>query len=134
MNDEHSDPPRPASRYGRVRRKRTPLVLAVYAVGIVVAVALLAWAAFVQFSHPVSWEVRTFDVPSDEAIDLTFEVRRDGGQAVECLLAAQAHDHSVVGETAVTIPEGDETVWVTHTIETQGLAVIATVESCDLRD
>lgn len=134
MNDEHAGPRRPESRYGRAPRKRTRLVVGAYAVGIVVAVTLLAWAAFVQFSHPVSWEVRTFDVPSAEEIEVTFEVRRDGGQAVDCLLSAQAHDHSVVGETVVTIPEGEETVWVTHTIETQDLAVIATVQSCDPKD
>lgn len=134
VNDQQPGAQRPESRYGRAPRKRTRLVVAAYVVGIVVAIALLAWAAFVQFSQPVSWEVRTFDVPSEEAIEVTFEVRREDGAATECLLSAQAHDHAVVGETVVRIPAGEGTVWVTHTIETERLAVIATVESCEITD
>lgn len=134
MNDVEPERAKPEARYGRPPRKRTWLVIAVYAVGVVLTIAFLAWAAFVRFGEPVSWEVRTFDVVSDEAVDIAFEVRRDDGAEVACLLAAQAHDHSVVGETVVTIPAGEETVRVTHTVETQGLAVIATVESCDPAD
>jgi hypothetical protein len=101
----------------------------------VVALAFLGWVAWVVFEYAapaVTSELVSFDVVDAHAVDATFTVsRRETGVAASCLLRAQAPDHSVVGELAVSVgPGGERLETLTRTLRTEREATAVEVVGC----
>ena len=121
----------PAGRYGTVRRARNPRVLAP---AVVVAAALVGWAAWASFgsSGPaVSGQVSGFDVRGDHLIRVELMVTGDPGP-VACRVQAQGRDHGVVGVTTRHLRLGSSgRAGVTVAVRTRDTAVTAVVQGCD---
>jgi hypothetical protein len=102
-------------------------VLALLFTGAVVA---LGW----RLSNPVvSFQVRAFDVQSDEAVELTFLIRRkDPEAAVTCLLRARNVKNEEVGRRTVVVPPGGDEVITVSTITTTDRANLAEVQQCKI--
>jgi hypothetical protein len=122
-----------AERYGRdagrrpSRAVRLVLLLAL-GVGFVAAVVALALP---QLAAPVSFVVRTFSVVDDDTVRVGWELARDPGAVVECLVRARGEDGAEVGNELVVVPAspGRRTV-VSHDLTTAAPAVTGEVRSC----
>jgi hypothetical protein len=103
------------------------VALAVLFTGAVVA---LGW----RLSNPaVSFQVRAFDVKSDEAVELTFLVRRkDPDAAVTCLLRARSTQNQEVGRRTVVVPPGKAEAVTVTVITTTARATLAEVQQCQV--
>lgn len=120
-----------AERYGvrrPGRRYATILAVAVLALG---GLGWLGWAAVQHAAPDVRGELQGFDVVSVHEVTVVVDVRRPSGDAVRCVVTAQAADFATVGEASVTIPPGQSTS-LRHelSIRTEREATSATVESC----
>jgi hypothetical protein len=79
----------------------------------------------------VSYQVRAFDVTSDDAVELTFLVRRkDADTAVTCLVRARSEQNQEVGRRTIVIPPGRAEVVTVTVIKTTALATLAEVQQC----
>lgn len=124
-----------ASRYGTRRQSMRPWVkYTLIGVGLAALVGWSAWAGFSQGQKPVSWELRSYTVTSPKTVDIAIDLYREGGRAAECSVYAQAHDHTIVGERVVEVPEGAEQLLVTTSVNTQREAVNGVVRNCILTD
>ena len=121
-----------ADRYGTRDRPRW-LWWVVAVVGIGLGVAWAAWIAVQE--RPVTAEVYSYDVVSDEQIDLVLEVITPDPVDVTCSVYVQAQDHSIVGEKTVDLPASDERI-TRHTVEvlTTQRAVTGVIRSCEVTD
>ena len=71
-----------------------------------------------------------FVVVSDQRVDVTFEVQRDGTKTTTCVLRAQNVHHADVGYATVTITPGRDYVQPTYALATSGRADTAEVLGC----
>ncbi len=109
---------------------RPVLIVAIVAIA-VAAMGWLYWAVAHRPAPSVSAQLRGFVVTSDHSISLTLTVARDNGDAVRCDVAAEAADHTVVGERSVVIPAGGPgTLTVTEPLVTERLAVNGLLRTC----
>jgi len=124
-----------AERYGRPRESRGRRVVVLAAVLGALATAWTAWVGWDHAQEQVSAQLRSYAVTGDTSTEVTLEINRQTGSAVDCQVYAQAGDHSRVGELVVRIPAGDEgRVLVTETITTQRRAVNGVLGSCTVVD
>ncbi len=120
-----------AQRYGAASPRNQRLVAAL---SVLLALALLVWLVWAAWSHAtpdVSGELQGYQVVSAHEVTVTLQVRRAGREAVVCTVQAQAVDHTVVGEDAVTVPAGAAgDVTFEATLRTDREATTATVSGC----
>jgi hypothetical protein len=124
---------RPPGRYGPDRRGwSAPTTAAVVALALLFtgAVVAVGW----RLSNPaVSFQVRAFDVKSDEAVELTFLVRRkDPDAAVTCLLRARSTQNQEVGRRTIVVPPGKAEAVTVTVITTTARATLAEVQQCQV--
>ncbi|MGH3371736.1 MAG: DUF4307 domain-containing protein, partial [Nocardioidaceae bacterium] len=91
------------ARYGRTGRSRRPLLLALAAVLVLVALGWLIWVAVEHSTPPVASRLVGFEVTSPTSTTATIEVERSEDVVASCRLQAKASDFSVVGEVTVTV-------------------------------
>lgn len=118
-------------RYGRRVRPRWfwPLITVI---GVAVGVAFAAWVGFQD--KPVSAQLHSYDVVSDQRVDVTVEVATPDPVDVRCTVYAQAHDHSTVGEKTIDIPAAEQPERrITIPVETQRKAVNGVLRSCEVK-
>jgi len=129
----HEQPARDlAERYGTHRPVRRRLL--VVAVGLV-AVAFLSWLAWTALFHgsPVAQSsLIGFRVTDDHrAVATVTVVRRTDSVVADCLLRAQASDHSVVGELSFTVGESRPvTTTLRQEIRTERRATSVSLVGC----
>jgi hypothetical protein len=125
----------PPGRYGRRRRTgKAPrwvlplLVAAVLAAGLLVTLQLYR----TRVADQVHAGVTTFSVRSDRAVRVSFEVSKESGEKVVCIVRARGKDGSEVGRAEVPVPieHGDDSVEVTYTLTTRKRAVTGEVQGC----
>lgn len=117
------------ARYGR-RRRRPRWVLPVVAA--VLIAAGLAWVTWVALQdRPVSAEVYGYDVKGPHVTDITIDVYRSRSVALRCTVAAQAHDHSTVGELTFKLPAKKGHTRHQLSVDTGQRAVTGIIEECD---
>ncbi|KHL10962.1 uncharacterized protein DUF4307 [Mumia flava] len=124
------------SRYGRrtAPGRRFWIVLAVVGVGLGV---LGSWwlSSWQQDQVTAAAKVVAYDVLSDHQIEVTIDAFHVDGRAAECDVAAQAVDHTYVGERTIAVPAADDDrTSVREVIDTERRAVSADVTSCRLTD
>lgn len=115
-------------RRGTFARHRKWWVIGSLAVlaGLVVAV-VWGWSA----TRGVLWTNTGFDVVSDRVVTVRFDVNRDPGKEVVCVLRAQDIDHASVGRTEVTVPPAEQRVTRQEfELRTTHRAVTGFVDSC----
>jgi hypothetical protein len=120
---------RMAARYGVRRTSRlTIAVLGILCTAFVAGVLAIG----IHLATPATQsKVLAFRVVSDERVDLTFEVRRDGLTDTYCVLRARAEDHTDVGYVELRITAGAEYVQPTVPIATYAEATTAEVLGCE---
>ncbi len=118
-------------RYGvQTPPHRSWVVSAMAALG-ALALGWLLWVAWVHSTPEVQGELRSFSVVAEHRIDVLIDIRRDEGDAVTCLVRAQAADHSIVAEDEIEVPLGEAGNLVFEaTIETEREATSVTVTDC----
>jgi hypothetical protein len=120
-----------ASRYGSAPRGRRLLTLGAVVVVAGLLLAWLLWAAWRQSTGTVDGSVSAFDIIGPHRIDVTVEIRRPAHTAVRCTLQAEATDHSVVGQTVVSLTSsGSSDVTVRTSVRTEREATTAVVSGC----
>jgi Domain of unknown function (DUF4307) len=106
--------------------RRTVTIVAVV-VGVVVALAWLAWAAFDQATPKVESHLVGYDVVDAHRTTARVDVEvHDAGSHPTCTVRALAADHSVVGELAFEPTSGINTV----TVRTEREATAADAPGC----
>jgi len=126
----------PPARYGRRRaQRRTPRwVLPSLVTGVVIAGLLLSFAMYdVYAGDRIKSQVTSFRIVSDSEVSISFEVTKDPGEDVTCIVRARSRDGREVGRAEVPIPDnagGRDTVPVTYTLATSKLAVAPEVYGC----
>jgi hypothetical protein len=79
----------------------------------------------------LAYEVRGFDVRSDSAVRITWEVKLADGEVGECKLRARGRTFNDVGTAIVPVGPGTGGVLVTsHDLETTARAVTGEVTGC----
>ncbi|MFC6148000.1 MULTISPECIES: DUF4307 domain-containing protein [Mumia] len=130
-----TEPDLSTSRYGgrKPLSRRTWAIIS--AVGITLGVVAAWFVADYATSNRFDADVMAFDATSDHTISVTIRVNHSTGDPAECDVAAQAADHTYVGETTFAIPgtDGDDSI-VTDVIATERRAVTAVVQECRLLD
>ena len=131
MTLPHSAPRRPPGRYDDVRQSSRVLVLlAAVVLGLVVAAAVYALYSRHNAGR-LAYEVRSFDIRSDRAVSITWEVNLDKGEMGECKLRARGSDLTEVGAAVVPVGPGRGGVLVTsYELETKARARTGEVLGC----
>jgi hypothetical protein len=94
--------------------------------------SLVAWAAWAAYQprpvHAVLWG---YDVRDEHHVQVTLDVYRPQPRAVECVVYAQAADHSAVGRRTLAIDPGtQEKTRVRAQIVTERRAVNGVLQGC----
>jgi hypothetical protein len=121
-----------AERYGHSGdTRRRPQAVALMIALAVVGVAWVGWSAWSHANDDATGYLVSYTVTSDTSTEVTVQIDRRTGAAVECEVYAQASDHSRVGERVLVIPEGEPgELRLTETITTQRRAVNGVFGSC----
>jgi hypothetical protein len=118
-------------RYGR---RRSPVRRWLIAVGLVVAlgvIALFGWWTVQGSLQAVDSDTTSFDVADEHSVTLGFQITSAPGSAVACAIEAQDEDHGVVGWRVVEIPASDlHARAFREVIPTTALATTGFVNSC----
>ena len=111
-----------------------PLLIALVAVGVVVGLVWLVWAALIHSTPAVAGQMSGFRVVSDTEIVVTLTVdRRDPAQPVTCRVLAQGAGLAPVGEQQVQVPGASARVVNTEVrLVTLRRALTASVEGCEI--
>jgi len=122
---------RPPGRYDEPSRgssRRTGVVLAVVAAGLVAA---LVWTLFQRYGPDgLALQVRGFDVPGDDRVVIAFEVTPPAGGTAWCLLRARDRAGLEVGRQFVPVRGDGDPVRVEQELATTGRAVSGEVPRC----
>ncbi len=119
-------------RYPPPRVSR-PIKIALIAVGVIISLSWLIWAALVHAQPDVSAQVSRY-VAADDSIAVTVTVDRpDPSRPVTCRVIAQAQDFQTVGEQRVPVAATEaKIVNVTVEVKTLRRATSASVKGCTL--
>ena len=124
-------PRRPPGRYDDPRRSSRLLVIA----AAVVVGALIAVGVYVLYERHnegrLPYEVRGYEVLSDRAVRVSFEVSLARGERGECKLRARGRSLNDVGTAIVPVGPGKGGALVTsHDLATTARAVTGEVTGC----
>lgn len=123
------------ARYGRSRKGRKPLVLAVIGTLALASLVWLLWVAFVQSNPPVSSRLLSFRITSPTTAIGTFQVDRSKSVEASCRLQAKAADFSIVGELTVTVAaDSPRRQTIDATVTTQRDATSVVLVGCTTAD
>jgi hypothetical protein len=116
-----------SERYAAPPSWRRPVTIVAVVVGAVLALAWLAWAAFVQSTPKVESQLLGWDPVDAHSTTARVDVTiHDAGSHPSCTVQALASDHSVVGELTFRPTQGTNTV----TVRTERAATAVDVPGC----
>jgi hypothetical protein len=125
----------PADRYGPGPRPARRLVG--YALLGLLAAAGLAWLLWAAYSYarpPVRATLQSYQVTSDRAVTVRFELVKDPEYAASCTVRARNRDGEEVGRREVTVPVGVRKTVLTETLTTTERPITGEVKDCRLLD
>ena len=119
------------ARYG-VRMTRRGKITIIIFVTIIAAAALtgLLWIALYQANPPVRGTLLGYEVTSDRAVEVRFEVWRRPGVTAQCVVRARNAEGVEVGSRLIIIPAGERRVIRTEVLETRSRAVSGELKDC----
>jgi Domain of unknown function (DUF4307) len=119
------------TRYG-VRMTRRGKITMIICVTIIAAAALtgLLWIALYQANPPVRGTLLGYEVTSDRAVEVRFEVWRRPGVTAHCVVRARNAEGVEVGSRLIIIPAGERRVIRTEVLETRSRAVSGELKDC----
>ena len=118
-------------RYGLPSSRQRALTVVVITLGVGLLLVWLGWAAWHQATTGVSADIVSFDVASAHRVDVTVDIHRPTDVSATCTVKALAVDHSIVGQTDVTVPaDSDPHHTVELAITTEREATAVDVTSC----
>lgn len=121
-------PPRLQDRYGGSRSGKGILIA-----GIVLAVFIIGMGVLTQWTlakSDVYSKLLAWSAPSDEYVNITFEIRRNSKNTVQCVVRAQNKLHHDVGYATVVIPPGNDYVQTTYRLATTEKAYAGELLGC----
>jgi hypothetical protein len=119
------------ARYG-VRMTRRGKIAMIICVTIIAAAALtgLLWIALYQANPPVRGTLLVYEVTSDRAVEVRFELWRRPGITAQCVVRARNAEGVEVGSRLIIIPAGERRVIRTEVLETRSRAVSGELKDC----
>ncbi len=103
-------------------------------VGCTLGVAAAVWLGLSGTLGKVTWNDTRYQVVDDRTVEVGFDVHRDPGTKVVCVVRALDKGYGTVGSLEVAIPATEErSVHREVTIRTTTRAVTGLVKSCDKR-
>ncbi|NKB93810.1 MAG: DUF4307 domain-containing protein [Candidatus Nanopelagicales bacterium] len=124
--------PEMRERYGLDKRRSTTVVIAI--VAIVAFLGVMAYVGAMLLRGDVQFLLLRWTVVADDRADATFEVRRDGADAVVCVLRAQDSKRIDVGYAEIDIPPGEGYTLVNYSLRTVAPAFTVEVLTCARTD
>jgi hypothetical protein len=126
---------RPTARYGRQRlsrRTRRWLVIGLFALVLVVGVAIAAVAFTRLGTGDVKGDLAGYRVIDDHTVEVTISVtRKDPARPVSCIVRARSYDGDETGRREILVPPSTaDTVQVTTVVETSKPPVVGDVYGC----
>ncbi len=121
----------PQARYRESRVQRWTLYVA-GALFLTLFTGAVVWAAWHFATPPFRYQLYGYRIPSDRAVEVTFEVTKDRDVAVSCTLRALNGYREEVGRKEVVVPAGEQRLRITETLQTRGRAVMGEVRECRL--
>lgn len=121
-------PPRLVDRYGGSSSGRTVLVLGV--LGAILIIGLGALTQWTLARSDVYSKLLAWSAPSDQYVNITFEIRRNANSTVECVVRAQNKLHHDLGYATVVIPPGNDYVQKTYPLATTEKAYAGELLGC----
>lgn len=119
------------ARYG-VRMTPRGRLITIICVALVSAAALaaLVWIALYHANPPVRGTLLGYEVTSDRAVAVRFEVWRKQGVTAQCVVRARNAEGVEVGSRVITIPAGEHRVQETVVLETRSRAITGELKDC----
>ena len=124
--------PEMRERYGLDKRRSTTVVIAIVAV--VGFLGAMAYVGAMLLRGDIQFLLLRWTVVQDDRADATFEVRRDGADAVVCVLRAQDSKRIDVGYVEIDIPPGEDYTLVNYSLRTVAPAYTVEVLTCKRPD
>lgn len=115
-------------RYGSQRVPWTVRILVAIAVAGYLAAAV--WAFSQMAGDPVRAKLLTWTQPQADLVEVTFEVERRGGVAVDCILRAQDIQRVDIGYAEMTVPAGPDYLQQRYPLRVLGPAAVVEVLAC----
>jgi hypothetical protein len=129
MSPPNSAPPDARASAAAARRRRGWAV-AGGVVGLVVAV-LVGWWTLRNEGQRITATTIGYQVESDTAVTVSFDVSRPPGLAVTCTVRALDGHFTVVGSADIIVPpEGERVVHLEKAVRTTSRAVTGVVQDC----
>lgn len=116
-------------RYGAARRPPVGL-LAALVVLVVAFLGWVVWAALQAADADVRWRTIGYTDVSDTSVTVSFDVFKDAGTSVSCLVRALDAKSNEVGRAEVPIDRGRSDVHVVYTLPVTERPTAAEVTSC----
>jgi hypothetical protein len=108
-----------------------PAGLIVLGAALAVVMAGVVWLAASRLDAPVSARLVSYGVPTETAIEATFDVVRAPGTPVTCTLTAVDDYFQVAGQREVSVPpDAPSPVRMTAVVETLGQARLVRLDGC----
>jgi hypothetical protein len=111
-------------------RRGKIIVVIVVAVVSAAALGVLVWIALYQANPPVRATLLGYEVTSDRAVEVRFEVWRKPGVTAQCVVRARNAEGVEVGSRLIIIPAGERRVVRTEVLETRSRAVSGELRDC----
>jgi hypothetical protein len=111
------------NRSNRLRTAVIALVTVIFAIGV-------GFATFSMSQKTIQYKLLTWSVVSPERIDVVFEVRRIGSDALDCVIRAQDSKRVDVGFAVITIPSGNDLEEVNYSLRTLAPAFVVEMLTC----
>ncbi len=119
------------ARHG-VRMTPRGRLITIICVALVSAAALAAlfWIALYHANPAVRGTLLGYEVTSDRAVEVRFEVWRKQGVTAQCVVRARNAEGVEVGSRVITIPAGEHRVEETVVLETRSRAITGELKDC----
>jgi hypothetical protein len=111
------------SQSSHLRTAVIAVVTVIFAIGV-------GFATFSMSQKSIQYKLLTWSVVSPERVDVVFEVRRIGSDALDCVVRAQDSQRIDVGYSVITIPSGNDLEEMDFSLRTLAPAFVVEVLTC----
>ena len=106
--------------------------MALGATGLLALTAVVSYIGLKQAAPPLTATVLGYQVTSDHAVDVRFQVDKAADRSALCTLRARASSGEEVGRLDVPVAAGARSQTLTATVKTSARAIVGEVSECRL--